>query len=598
MAGGNSGFTIRTRGFDKEEVNEYISNLRKRMIEMETNLKASEKKAEEAVRAASTANERVEEAKKAGEERAEELETKLAIEQHTAETLHRQVEEIKAKLDAEKHKFSEMLKNGNGVNSEAKKAYSDIIAKGEADAKAIVAKAKAQAEEIISGAQTKREQAEKDLSEFLRLFNDELDSMNRSYGNLINSASLLLGANVQMTAPEFKAKAPEKAVQTEGPKPMPVPVPVFATVPEPIPKPAAKAELVEQTDEEEIPDFLKEDFVFSPVIQNSEPKFAAPNEEGIHREEEKQNLLEFPEFPQFPEVNDTAPSVAAAKNEKPFDSEKTDENTAFEEWSGNDFAQNIFASENKEKEEDSSDDDMDLFSSDLFSDILSDNDDDMTSDLSGGFFCEDITVTPLEDKTENKVSFDSGFTNGLIGQTMTSSMLGDDIDQSIRDAVHSAEEKFAVSPLAEWGSDMSAIDLDTLDLSDSINPQKHNDEDEIQIADFDSEESELQKALKEAEEALNSLGGSLGSVNPAPEPEKEESDSDVLSSVNPWEDLQKQLEELDRSGGASIENDEPVHEPSAHSADDSAIWNFGSAPEIESADDDMSSDVFSGFSGL
>ncbi len=647
MAGGNGGFTIRTRGFDREEVNEYISNLRKRMTEMEANLKANDKKTEEAVKAASTADQRVEEAKKAGEEKAAELGKKLTIEQHTAETLRRQVDELRAKLDAEKHKFSEMLKSGNGVNSEAKKAYSEIIAKGETDAKEIVAKAQAQADEIISAAQAKREQAEKDLSDFLKLFNDELDGMNRSYSNLINVASALLGTGAAAPAvTERKPSVPEKTAQNDAPKPQPasrvvtetVPTPepvhesaaavvepAFQTVPEasampelpdlaadampdleaaekldfepvsqlefepaskPAPKPVSKQEekpeekpeQVQQSDDE-IPDFLKDDFVFSPVMPKDEPK--------------KQ------EFPAGSESS-------AAKDEDEFNAGKTNENSVFEEWGGG-FAGDIFNNESKETEEGSSDDGMDLFSSDMFANLSSDGDDDMTSDLSAGFGGEDISVAPLDAEREEKVSFDRDFTSELIGQTMPSSMLGSDVDESVREAVRTAEEKFAVKPTDEH---TATIDFDMLDFSDSVQPEKQ--EDEADMADFDSDESELQKALREAEEALNSLGGTAVSAGFPAEPEEKEeraavnavnsanaasaaNAANVASSANPWEDLQKQLEELDRSGGAIPENDEPAKEPSAPSADDSSIWNFG---DTAGGDDDMSSDMFSGFGGL
>ncbi len=635
MAGGNGGFTIRTRGFDKEEVNEYISNLRKRMNEMEANLKANDKKTEEAVKAASTADERVEAAKKAGEERAAELTKKLTIEQHAAETLRRQIDDLKAKLDAERRKFSEMLKSGNGVSSEAKKAYSEIIAKGEADAKEIVDKAKEQADEIMSAAQAKREQAEKDLSDFLKLFGEELDGMNRSYGNLINGASVLFGTSVSLPVQEFRPSVPEKPVAREVQKPQPIPQiitkaaakpepepepvpeapekpvfeapakpapentldnvpdapeklafeapaePVFETSAKPVPEEPAKPEPKEQNDDE-IPDFLKDDFVFSPVMPKNEP-------------EDKTEKQEFPDFPQFPEFPEPAAESknSAAKDEEISDGGKTSENSVFEDWGGNDFASDIFSGDGKGTEESSSDDEMDLFSSDMFANLGSDGDDDMTSDLSGGFGGEDITVTPLDMKQEEKVSFDSSFTSELIGQTMPSSMLGDDVDDNVRETLRSADEKFAVKPSDERVTDMSSIDLDALDLSDSIQPEKHEDEGEM--ADFDSDESELQKALREAEEALNSLGGTNVSADSAPEPEEKE-ESTEAGFANPWEDLQKQLEELDRSGGAVPENDEPEKEPTAPSADDSSIWNFGDT--AGSGDDDMSSDVFSGFGGL
>ena len=66
MAVGDGGFSTKPMGFDKNEVNEYISNLRKRMNEIEAEKKLNDEKTEAALKQAESADERVKEAQRAG----------------------------------------------------------------------------------------------------------------------------------------------------------------------------------------------------------------------------------------------------------------------------------------------------------------------------------------------------------------------------------------------------------------------------------------------------------------------------------------------------------------------------------------------------
>ena len=78
MAVGDGGFkTVAVGGFDKNEVNTYISDVRKKMKSMEEDMKANNKKTEEALKLAEEADDRIKAAEKAGEEKLAEVNKQL-----------------------------------------------------------------------------------------------------------------------------------------------------------------------------------------------------------------------------------------------------------------------------------------------------------------------------------------------------------------------------------------------------------------------------------------------------------------------------------------------------------------------------------------
>ena len=105
---------------------------------------------------------------------------------------------------------------------------------------------------------------------------------------------------------------------------------------------------------------------------------------------------------------------------------------------------------------------------------------------------------------------------------------------------------------------------------------------------------DFMKALQEAEDALSSIAASGGAASVSMD--------ETSSAADPWGDLQKQLEAMEQGGAtgdAVFVMDEPQaapqhDDPAAPSADDTAIWDFGSSSD---SDDDMSSD-FGGFGGF
>ena len=208
MAVGDGGFSTRPMGFDKNEVNEYISNLRKKMQEIEAEKKANDAKTEEAVKAAESADERVQAAVKQGEEKAAELELKLNTERRNADVLQEQVDDLKNKLNAEKQKMTDMLKSGKGVNEEAKQAYNEVIEKATQDAREIIESAKRTAENIVSDAETRRAEADEKLEGFMNMFREKAEEMNALYSAIGESASALLGTKIapaKIAVPDFEA---------------------------------------------------------------------------------------------------------------------------------------------------------------------------------------------------------------------------------------------------------------------------------------------------------------------------------------------------------------------------------------------------------
>ena len=79
MAVGDGGFKQVAFGFDKNEVNTYISDLRKKMKSMEEDMKANNKKTAEAEKLAEEADERIKAAEKEGNEKCEQLEKELSL---------------------------------------------------------------------------------------------------------------------------------------------------------------------------------------------------------------------------------------------------------------------------------------------------------------------------------------------------------------------------------------------------------------------------------------------------------------------------------------------------------------------------------------
>ena len=160
MAVGDGGFSTQVGGFNKNEVNEYISNLRKKMNELEAEMKENDSKVKAAVKIADEADSKIQKIQKERDEKVAELELQIKSEHRKAEDLVNQVDELKRKV-----------KNGGGAssssssnNAEAQKQAAEIIAAANKTAqetvdsankiaREVVEKAKKTAGEIVANAQ-------------------------------------------------------------------------------------------------------------------------------------------------------------------------------------------------------------------------------------------------------------------------------------------------------------------------------------------------------------------------------------------------------------------------------------------------------------
>ncbi len=212
---GEGGFKSALNGFDKNEVNEYISNLRKTMKELEAEKRANDEKTAAAVKTAEEAESRIKAAEKQAAEKIAELEIQAKTERRNAESLTIQIDELKRKL-----KHQPAAAGGKTDTSAAQKQSADIIARANKTAQDIVEKAKKTAQDIISSARNAAGAAGGqngvDVDAFMGVLKSCLDSITGSCGELGKKASELLKADsapVTVQMPDFSnISAPEAAV--------------------------------------------------------------------------------------------------------------------------------------------------------------------------------------------------------------------------------------------------------------------------------------------------------------------------------------------------------------------------------------------------
>lgn len=227
---GNGGFKSAINGFDKNEVNEYIGNLRKKLQEMEAEIRSNEEKTKAAVKTAEEADSKISEIEKQNAQRVSELEAQVKTERRNADTLQNEVDELKRKL---RHAGSNAAAN-NAAAAEAEKRAAEIVDKANATARDIVEKAKQTAHQIISGAGGTQGGGVSEQS--LEIFNTILNDLTKSVTDALNTAnrkaSEITGAPAApaldlsaFTAPQAEVPAPAAA-----PKAIPKPEPKVASV--------------------------------------------------------------------------------------------------------------------------------------------------------------------------------------------------------------------------------------------------------------------------------------------------------------------------------------------------------------------------------
>lgn len=226
MAVGEGGFSIKPMGFDKNEVNEYISNIRKRINEMEAEKKVNDEKTKAAVKTAEEAENRIKAAEQRGTEKIAELEAQVKTERRNAESLTIQIDELKRKLKQK----APAAAAGGASTAAAEKQSAEIIAKANKTAQDIVEKAKKSAEQIMASAQSAAQgaaaaQNNAALEDFMSVLKNYLETVNSGFNTVNQKASELLGAPAPVaptvmpdfssfTAPRAEVPAPSAEPET------------------------------------------------------------------------------------------------------------------------------------------------------------------------------------------------------------------------------------------------------------------------------------------------------------------------------------------------------------------------------------------------
>lgn len=217
MAAGK-GFGTSPMGFNKNEVNEYIASLSKRINELETEKKELEKKYESVKNIVDGADQKVEQAEAAAKIKIEMLEEQIKSERKNSEDLINQVDELKRKLkNAGSAVNIAVGTSGNIAAAErqsveiianAEKTAKDTVTAANKTAEDIVAKAKKTAAEILQGTGG----AGVDLSGFMSQLREFVDSVNAGCKALSDKASAISsGKDVEVTMPDFSAFVAPKA---------------------------------------------------------------------------------------------------------------------------------------------------------------------------------------------------------------------------------------------------------------------------------------------------------------------------------------------------------------------------------------------------
>lgn len=256
MAVGDGGFSTQMGGFNKNEVNEYISNLRKKMNELEAEMKDNDSKVKAAVKTADEAESRIQKLEKEKNDKISELELQIKTERKNSEDLLDKIDDLKRKVknkvagavsgaasaDAQKQ-AAEIIEKANktardtvdAANKTAKKTVDDAnkTAKKTVDeanktAREVVEKAKQTAKEIVENAQSASAAggvSSVNLDGLMSELRGFFDKMNSGYKTLVAKAEEISSQSPAeakaVEIPDFSgfeaptAAAPEEAeVQT------------------------------------------------------------------------------------------------------------------------------------------------------------------------------------------------------------------------------------------------------------------------------------------------------------------------------------------------------------------------------------------------
>lgn len=227
---GTGGFKNALNGFDKNEVNQYISELSKKMQEREAELKDALAKAEAATRAADAAEAKVKSLEDAHAAKVLELEAQIKTERRNSDNFQNEIDELKRKL---RNSGSSGAGAGGGASTaEAERRAAEIVENANATARDIVEKAKQTAKQITASAKSAAEAAGSAggsgvSAESLKAFQDILGNLTSTVTNALKTANEKAsgisvaagGAPVHIDIPDFSdISAPQAAVPASRPE--------------------------------------------------------------------------------------------------------------------------------------------------------------------------------------------------------------------------------------------------------------------------------------------------------------------------------------------------------------------------------------------
>lgn len=225
----SGGFKNAINGFDKNEVNEYIGNLRKKLQEMEAEIRSSDEKIRAATKISDEADSRIREIESRSNQRVSELEAQVKAERKNSDALQNEIDDLKRKLRRAETAGGASM--GGGSTAEAERKSAEIVSKANAQARDIVEKAKQTAHQIISSA-SPAPSGGGVSEEALQSFTAILSELSRSVTDALNTASRkaseITGAPAsQVSAPTLDLSAfsaPQAEVPASGfaaPRPEP-----------------------------------------------------------------------------------------------------------------------------------------------------------------------------------------------------------------------------------------------------------------------------------------------------------------------------------------------------------------------------------------
>ncbi len=181
MAAGEGGFSSQINGFNKNEVNEYISKISKEKQKLEQDLKASEDKLKAAVKIASGADEKVKAAQEECSKQIADLNAQIKTERKKSEELVLQIDDLKRKLK------NGGLKTSSGDPNAGKRAE-EIISAANAKAKEIIANAEKKAAAVpAKGAAVDGEAFMAALKAFQTTVSGEIQKLSSKASQILNT---------------------------------------------------------------------------------------------------------------------------------------------------------------------------------------------------------------------------------------------------------------------------------------------------------------------------------------------------------------------------------------------------------------------------